>query len=246
MFELNDSNKGNLTIWSNCFRLRTKKNSYLPFMCICMLLGLSVWFLHQKSVEVSNALRNEVDYLKLENAQLQESLQKMRSAVIKKTIKTCQDSLELIAPELEYELTRHKIRRNVNEFWNYLRSRCVKTIQEAKERSDNMTVAVFRQTLRSGRHRYNVIKRDLEVLSETDGYNKWRKNELKDLSNTVQSRLEVLQNPVSCDSAKKLVCNLNIRCGYGCQTHHAVYCLIVAYQSNRTLIFNPDQESTVI
>ena len=130
--------------------------------------------------------------------------------------------------------------------WNFVRSRFEKTIEEAKQKSDTAQVAVFEQMLTSGRHRYNTVKRDLEVLSETDGYNEWRKKELKDLSDIVQSQIAALQNPVNCSSAKKLVCNLNIGCAYGCQIHHAVYCLIVAYQSNRTLIFDPDQGDTVI
>lgn len=45
-----------------------------------------------------------------------------------------------------------------------------------------------------------------------------------------------LQNPKDCQSAKKLLCNLNKGCGFGCQIHHATYCLIVAYGTKRTLI----------
>lgn len=46
----------------------------------------------------------------------------------------------------------------------------------------------------------------------------------------------MFQNPSDCSSARKLLCNLNKGCGYGCQVHHAVYCLIVAYGTQRTLI----------
>ncbi len=83
------------------------------------------------------------------------------------------------------------------------------------------------------------------ILSETDGHANWRKIQAEDLSRTVQERLVALQNPKNCDSVRKLICNLNIQCGYGCQTHHAIYCLIVAFQSNRTLMFDPDLREMV-
>ena len=44
------------------------------------------------------------------------------------------------------------------------------------------------------------------------------------------------QNPADCSRAKKIVCNLNKGCGYGCQVHHVAYCMIVAYGTQRTLI----------
>ncbi|KAB0341074.1 hypothetical protein FD754_018000, partial [Muntiacus muntjak] len=37
-------------------------------------------------------------------------------------------------------------------------------------------------------------------------------------------------------NAKKLVCNINKGCGYGCQLHHVVYCFMIAYGTQRTLI----------
>lgn len=44
------------------------------------------------------------------------------------------------------------------------------------------------------------------------------------------------QNPKDCSKAKKLVCNINKGCGYGCQLHHVVYCFMIAYGTQRTLI----------
>lgn len=45
-----------------------------------------------------------------------------------------------------------------------------------------------------------------------------------------------LQNPPDCSKASKLVCNINKGCGYGCQLHHVVYCFMIAYGTQRTLI----------
>ena len=52
----------------------------------------------------------------------------------------------------------------------------------------------------------------------------------------MQRRLHHLQNPKDCSSARKLVCSLSKACGFGCQMHHAMYCFIVAYGTERTLI----------
>ncbi|XP_014661833.1 PREDICTED: alpha-(1,6)-fucosyltransferase-like [Priapulus caudatus] len=71
-----------------------------------------------------------------------------------------------------------------------------------------------------------------------DGLGEWRKKEADDLAELVQKRLHRLQNPTNCADAKKLVCNVNKGCGYGCQVHHLTYCLMIAYGSQRTLILN--------
>lgn len=73
-------------------------------------------------------------------------------------------------------------------------------------------------------------------MKTVDGYEAWRKQEVKDLSDLVQKRLNYLQNPSECNKARKLICRLNKGCGYGCQLHHVVYCFIMAYATERTLI----------
>jgi glycoprotein 6-alpha-L-fucosyltransferase len=50
---------------------------------------------------------------------------------------------------------------------------------------------------------------DLDTLSEVDGYAAWREKEASDLSDLVQRRIDYLQNPEDCSTARKLVCNLN-------------------------------------
>merc|ERR1719322_505655 len=73
-------------------------------------------------------------------------------------------------------------------------------------------------------------------MTANDGHDDWRIAESRALSDLVQRRLTALQNPSDCSAARKLVCKLNKGCGYGCQIHHAVYCFIVAYGTERTLI----------
>ncbi|GAA6066473.1 alpha-(1,6)-fucosyltransferase isoform X1, partial [Tachysurus ichikawai] len=80
------------------------------------------------------------------------------------------------------------------------------------------------------------ILTDLYYLSQADGAGDWREKEAKDLSNLVQNRISYLQNPPDCSKARKLVCNINKGCGYGCQLHHVVYCFMIAYGTERTLV----------
>ena len=57
----------------------------------------------------------------------------------------------------------------------------------------------------------------------------------------IHHRLKKLQNPANCSKVKKIVCKLSeIRYGFACQLHHAAFCLIMAYGTNRTLIYKTD------
>lgn len=59
---------------------------------------------------------------------------------------------------------------------------------------------------------------------------------LQHLSEILHKRLNYLQNPPDCTTARKLACKFDEACGYGCQVHHVVFCLIVAYATERTLV----------
>ncbi|XP_055333126.1 alpha-(1,6)-fucosyltransferase-like [Paramacrobiotus metropolitanus] len=53
---------------------------------------------------------------------------------------------------------------------------------------------------------------------------------------STQKRLFEHQHPANCASRKQLLCDINQKCGFGCQMHHVVGCLIAAIALNRTLI----------
>jgi glycoprotein 6-alpha-L-fucosyltransferase len=65
-----------------------------------------------------------------------------------------------------------------------------------------------------------------------------RKQKLRNLSAVVETRLHNLQHPKNCANRQKLICKLNKICGFACQIHHVVYCLIVAYATNRTMLLD--------
>ena len=121
-------------------------------------------------------------------------------------------------PSFDYERSLRKAVFDVDELWNYVR------------RHLNTTQKEFVSEVR------HSILYDLSVVRKRD--ENWRSEQLKSLQQSVQNVISKLQNPVSCDSAKKLSCTLNKGCGFGCQVHHLVYCFVVALAENRTLILN--------
>ncbi|XP_005179639.2 alpha-(1,6)-fucosyltransferase [Musca domestica] len=135
-------------------------------------------------------------------------------------------------PTLEYELLRRRIQTNIAEIWNFFSNELGKI---RKQVDPNMKEDINSVLIMGAEHKRSLLS-DMERLHQLDGYEAWRHQEAKDLSDLVQRRLRYLQNPPDCGKAKKLVCKLNKGCGYGCQLHHAVYCFIVAYATERTLI----------
>ncbi|XP_073815042.1 alpha-(1,6)-fucosyltransferase 8 [Musca autumnalis] len=135
-------------------------------------------------------------------------------------------------PTLEYELLRRRIQTNIAEIWNFFSNELGKI---RKQVDPNMKEDINNVLIMGAEHKRSLLS-DMERLRQLDGYEAWRHQEAKDLSDLVQRRLRYLQNPPDCSKAKKLVCKLNKGCGYGCQLHHAVYCFIVAYATERTLI----------
>ncbi|KAI1301497.1 Aryl hydrocarbon receptor nuclear translocator -like protein [Halotydeus destructor] len=122
------------------------------------------------------------------------------------------------APLISYEQTRRKLKSNVDEMWHYLRN------QLKGPQLDFVTQL-----------RYN-LQYDLDELSSRDA--EWRKVQYQQLSSRMQKAIDRLQNPTDCSTAKKLVCQLNKGCGFGCQIHHLTYCFVLALGTGRTLILD--------
>ena len=137
------------------------------------------------------------------------------------------DAATPVKPSSAYENSRRKAVRDTREVWNI--------VQEVWKENGKMDLKGVITELET---RQQAVLDDLEQLRASDGFEEWRKMEAKELSAGVQERLHFLQNPEDCSKARKLVCDLNDECGFGCSIHHAVYCLMVAYATERILILN--------
>jgi glycoprotein 6-alpha-L-fucosyltransferase len=86
--------------------------------------------------------------------------------------------------------------------------------------------------------------RAFDSLRLNDGFDRLRIKESREVSDIILDKLEQLQNPPDCASANYLFCAPFVKpdgvpmCGWGCMVHHAVYCFMAAYGTNRTLILD--------
>jgi len=124
---------------------------YFPFLGLTVLVGLLIY------VSFWNNSEEQEDIVVLQL--------KMENGDLKELTKTLEAKNREKAPSTEHELTRLKVQRDVNEFWNFVRVKFEQNLEEARKSKDKGTVLFTEKTLKSGRHRFNVIKRDLEVLS---------------------------------------------------------------------------------
>lgn len=83
---------------------------------------------------------------------------------------------------------------------------------------------------------FRILLASIRNLTDVDGYQSWREHEHESLSKLMQARLKSLQNPSKpCDSVKRITCNINKGCGYGCEIHHAMHCFHIAYALGRPM-----------
>ena len=144
--------------------------------------------------------------------------------------------------ELLKERKIHELRveKSMRESWWYLQNR-LRSLKSVPSEDAQSHIEI---TLDSMRDQYNALKKwygELNSVSPSDSpvqlnWQYWQQNVSTELQLLMEKRLDYLQNPKDCSSARKLVCNVGKTCGFGCQMHHVSYCFIVAYASERTLV----------
>lgn len=227
-------------------------NLLLAFLVIWILIVMYLLIPLWNSSDQENCAKkllksqNEVEKLSQENYELRSLLKKLQSDQDDESQKVFDNKVEdpiqsmvskyVNGPSKEYEMNRRQIIRDTNELWWYVRSRLEHAEHKWGSTQNKELSEWLNQTLKSAQHHQKAVLVDLQHLADVDGHAEWRIQEAKELEALVQKRLQTLQNPENCDSARKLLCNLNKGCGYGCQLHHAVYCFIVAYGTERTMI----------
>ncbi|KAK6022466.1 hypothetical protein OSTOST_11834, partial [Ostertagia ostertagi] len=54
-------------------------------------------------------------------------------------------------------------------------------------------------------------------LAEVDGAAEWRRESLQAITDTIQTKLWISQNPKNCKRRRFVVCEMRDSCGFGCQ-----------------------------
>jgi septal ring factor EnvC (AmiA/AmiB activator) len=83
-------------------------------------------------------------------------------------------------PSMQYEMTRRKTRRDLNEFWFFVRAKLEHGLQDASNRSNQEMKLLFETAFTNAHHRYNNVVKDLDLLAENDGHADWRNKEVSD------------------------------------------------------------------
>ena len=148
-------------------------------------------------------------------------------------------------PENFYKVLKSRNRhelilsKGIREFWWYAR-KSMEELSVGGKRVNSDTI------LRSIAQRYNSLQWRLSELMDHQSnhgeyelnWKYWQTRLSKHFTTILEKRIDRLQNPLDCKSAKKLVCHVAKACGFGCQIHHVSYCFILAYATQRTLVLD--------
>ena len=118
------------------------------------------------------------------------------------------------------EKLRRKVLNGMHELWFYLRRQLGRIRDSATDTVKEQLNIALDDLI----DQHQSITVDVEKLGVIGGVKQWLDKESKEANSIVDKRLEKLQNPSDCSSAKKLVCDLSKGCGFGCQIHHVIYC----------------------
>ncbi|CAF1313430.1 unnamed protein product, partial [Didymodactylos carnosus] len=236
----------------------TAKKIYL-FLILIWLIG--IYFISDTfypSLPDSNETINDrIEYLQTEVDRLQKQILKLENDAKSNSVQgnvnsidNCEklnDELQKIKrqfasketvsskfePSLEYEQLRRRIEKQVRE-QSYFILNQLKNLSEVQNVKDKQH---WKNVLIRFGDQSSLLLASIRNLTNVDGYNSWREKEAKRLSDLIQARLKKLQNPsTDCSQVKRLVCDINKGCGYGCQIHHVMHCFHIAYALGRPLI----------
>lgn len=110
------------------------------------------------------------------------------------------------------------------------------TIRKLKEQSAKNTSKEILAGENSISQLHDLIYSDVINIDEENNLTVYRKNELTKVIKTVLERIQKIQFPADCKTAKKIRCFIPSDCGFGCQFHTFAGCLIDGYSTKRVVI----------
>jgi glycoprotein 6-alpha-L-fucosyltransferase len=150
----------------------------------------------------------------------------------------------------EYETSRRSARQSQYQSWLQLKTSLKSLIKNASPKwfwpwqAEDSNLELLKGLYKNSRDFYIKSMRNFDILRQNDGFDVIRAQEATEVKALILEKLEHSQNPRICENAKFLICANKSRwngspfCGWGCMVHHALYCLMGAFGSNRTLILD--------
>ena len=131
-----------------------------------------------------------------------------------------------------------RVKNGMKELWWYLRAKLHSLKSEPNKAVDEI--------LRDAEEQFQLLNSHLKEMEEVSNgseplqpnWKYWQRRLSNRTEGLLQRRLQYLQNPPDCQTARKLLCNVAKGCGFGCQMHHVAFCFIMAYATQRTLILD--------
>ena len=148
---------------------------------------------------------------------------------------TMDEVYRLLMARKQYEL---RVEKSTREIWWYTHKRLEGLPQHNILSYLNATLVSVKNQILSLQSRQKELNQHANSGFFSFNWALWQKNLSVQLTDVMKKRLDYLQNPFDCDSARKLVCHVAKSCGFGCQIHHVSYCFIMAYATKRTLILD--------
>ena len=182
---------------------------YLSIVCFVLMVFVSNHIKYNTFVSDYSLFDRSLD-----------ELQKMRQKheLVYNELQKVRNSTAGGLPSLNYEKSLRRIGQNMNDLWHNL-----------KETLNSTQLKFFNEL------RYSLLT-DLNIITERD--NELRRERLESLNDFISDTITRLQNPKDCKTARKLICQFRVNCGFGCLSQYWTNCLIASLALNRTMIID--------
>uniref|UniRef100_H2Y0T7 Alpha-(1,6)-fucosyltransferase n=1 Tax=Ciona intestinalis TaxID=7719 RepID=H2Y0T7_CIOIN len=120
---------------------------------------------------------------------------------------------------------------DVEQIQAMVRHQLIKIYQESPK-AQPLVIKMIKQFLPLKSALTAEIEELKELTKQEDG------ELFKKLRKTVARRIDLNQNPAKCSTAKKLYCNVQSACGFGCIIHHYTICLFISLGTGRVMMSN--------
>jgi glycoprotein 6-alpha-L-fucosyltransferase len=195
--------------------------------------------------DLQTRINNLENYASVKEKKFKDTMKRMENSKVKRVTdqelrsensltSNLQSESSSCVPSLDSAKTRRRTEYVVKELWYYLSAEITKINKDARVNVKSN----LNRMLSNFELLHHHLTNDLEKRKIFENIESWQRKEHEELSQLVQSRFHQLQNPKDCSATKKLICQINKGCGYGCQAHHVMYCFIVAYGLQRTMIID--------